>query len=342
MEYIAAVYQGNSKIDITSKQLPKVNDNDVLIKVQAATICGTDVHILHGDYDSEPPVVLGHEYSGIVVAKGESVSSINIGDLVTVEPHKYCGVCKYCRIGKEHLCLEKKAFGVHLDGGFAQYSIVPDKIVYKVPSGLTPTEAALTENIGCCLHGIDQAGINLGDDVVIIGGGFVGIVLAELSRLRGAGQVIVIEPNENRQSIIKARGFEVLNPFTSDITSKILEMTNNLGADVVIEAAGRKETAQQCFELVGRGGTILFFGVVPPNNPISITPNDIYKRELKIVGSAINPFSHHRSLQIMKSLHLRDLVTHQFPLEDIEKAIGVAASGEGIKVVIHPNGDVNE
>lgn len=342
MIHTVAEHRGDSKLYITEKKIPFLNDHDVLIKIDSATICGTDIQILKGNYHSAPPVVLGHEYSGTIEAKGPRVTSLEIGDLVTVEPHLYCGICKYCRIGKEHMCLEKKAFGVHLDGGFAQYNVVPERITYKVPAGITSTEAALTENVGCCLHGIDLANIEQGDEVVILGGGFVGIVLAELAKLRGASNVILVEPNEERQNIIRNRGFQVLNPITVNVVDTIIELTSGLGADLVIEAAGRKETAKQCFDLVGRGGTILFFGVLPPNEKIDISPNDIYKRELNVIGSAINPFSHHRSINLLKSLNLKELVTHHYPLKDINKALETVGNGLGIKVAVHPNGTYYE
>lgn len=342
MNYSVAEHRGDTKLYMSEKKLPPLNAFDVVIKVHTATICGTDINILKGNYYAEPPVVLGHEYSGIIEAKGSKVTSVEIGDLVTVEPHLYCGICKFCRIGKEHLCVEKKAFGVHIDGGFAQYNVVPEKITYKVPTGITATEAALTENIGCCLHGIEQANIKLGDDVVVLGGGFVGIVLAELAKLQGASKIIVVEPDSNRRELISNRGFQTIDPLTTDLVKTIMEQTNGLGADIVIEAAGKKETAQQCFDLIGRGGTILFFGVVPPREKIDIYPNDIYKRELKIVGSAINPFSHYRSLEILKYLNLNELVTHHFMLEEINKALEFASKGTGIKIAIHPNGDLHE
>ncbi|WP_248928917.1 zinc-dependent alcohol dehydrogenase family protein [Paenibacillus hamazuiensis] len=337
MSYLAAEYQGKQDLAIVERKFKEIKGSDVLIRIESATICGTDVHILAGEHFAKAPVVIGHEFAGYVEAIGQDVSTIQVGDLVTVEPHIFCGNCKFCRIGKEHLCLNKLAFGVHLDGGFAQYCVVPERTVYKVPQGMSADVAALTENVGCCLHGVDRLDVKQGDHAIILGGGFVGIVLAELIRLRGASKVIVSEPNQIRRDMLLRRGFITIDPLNENLVEKVSSITNGLGADIIVEAAGRPDTAKQCVDLVGRGGTIMFFGVVPPSHSIEISPNDIFKRELTILGSAINPYSHHRSLEIMDSLHLDELVTHKFPLSRIDEAFEAARKGVGIKVAIHPN-----
>lgn len=337
MGYLAAQYQGNHKLELVEKELPPLKDHDVLIKVAAATICGTDFHIIEGKFPAEPPVVIGHEFAGYVEAVGSAVESVQPGDLVTVEPHWFCGLCKYCRIGKEHLCLKKKGYGVRLDGGFAEYCVIPEKTVYKVPPGISPDVAALTENVGCCVHGIERANIRQGDHVVVLGGGFVGILMAELSRMSGASRVFIVEPNDYRRAVAAERGFETLNPLSDDIVQAIHEATNGLGVDVAIEAAGRIDTAKQTLQLVGRGGTILFFGVVPPEFTMEIAPNDIFTRELTLLGSAINPYSHHKSIEKLAGLNLEPLITHHFALTNIADAFDAARKGNCFKVALHPN-----
>ncbi|MFB9276869.1 zinc-dependent alcohol dehydrogenase family protein [Cohnella cellulosilytica] len=336
MSYLAAEFQGPNQLRLVRKPMPEVRGQDVLIRIEAGTICGTDLHIMAGHHFAEAPVVICHEFSGYVEAVGERVNTVQVGDLVTVEPHLFCGTCKYCRIGKEHLCLNKLAFGVHLDGGFAELCVVPEKTVYEVPEGMSAEVAALTENIGCCLHGVDRLEVRGGDTAVIIGGGFVGIVLAELIRRSGASRVIVAEPNEVRRSLLAKRGFIVVDPLRESLPERVRLETGELGADIVVEAAGRADTAKQCFELAGRGATIMFFGVVPPSQSIEVSPNDIFKRELKVLGSAINPYTHHRALEIMPSLELDELITHRFPLEDIAQAFETAGLGSGIKVAVRP------
>ncbi|MBS4206598.1 zinc-dependent alcohol dehydrogenase family protein [Bacillus sp. FJAT-50079] len=338
MKYLAAQYQGNQKLQLVEKEIPILGEQDVLIRIAAATICGTDFKIIEGNFPAEPPVVIGHEFSGYVEEVGSGVKSVRPNDLVTIEPHIFCGLCKYCRIGKEHLCANKKGFGVRLDGGFAEYCVIPEKTVYKIPDYMSSSVAALTENVGCCIHGIERAKIDIGDHVAILGGGFAGIVLAELARMNGAGQVYIIEPNSYRLAEAKKRGFLTIDPTIENVADNLLRATHGLGADVVIEAAGRIETARQAMQLICKGGTILFFGVVPPNEFMEFSPNDIFLKELTVLGSHINPYSHYKALEIIENLNLESLITARFNLEQIEDAFIYAKSGRGFKVAVYPHG----
>jgi L-iditol 2-dehydrogenase len=337
MKYLACDFVGNRQLELKHKELPPLKDNEVLIRIEAATICGTDLHILEGNYESQPPLVLGHEFAGYVAGMGSAVNTVTEGDLVTVEPHIYCGLCKYCRVGKEHMCSDRIAFGVHADGGFAEYCIVTDKNVYQVPEGISPSVAAVTENIGCCLHGIERAGVKQGDYVAVLGGGFVGIVMAEFARMNGAGQITIVEPNEYRRSVAAKRGFQTINPLEEDVVQKVRVSSYGLGVDVAIESAGRLETAKMAVQMVDRCGTVLFFGVVPPRLKMEIEPNEIYAKELNLIGSVRNPYNHYRSIEKLKGLNLEELVTHHFKLEDIEEAFQAAKQGAGFKVAIHPS-----
>jgi L-iditol 2-dehydrogenase len=335
---LGAIYNGGQEILIHNLPLRGLKENEVLIKINSATICGTDVLILDGKVKTNKPVVIGHEFAGYVEEVGKEVFACEEGDLVTVEPHIFCGVCKFCRIGKIQKCLNKKAFGVHLNGGFAQYVIVPQDTVYKVPNSISPEEAALTENVGCCMHGIQRAAIEMGDTVVVLGGGFVGILLAQLAKKRGASLVIVSEPHQQRRDIVQKRGADlVIDPFNDSIEEVVMDQTGGLGADLVIEAAGRRETAKQALQLVSKCGTVMFYGIVPPGEKIEIEPNIIFEHELKIIGSNINPFQHYRTVQLLPDLDLKELITHTFSLNEIMKGIAVARNGEGLKVCIKPN-----
>lgn len=333
-----AVFDGTHELKLVDVEVPKPLEDEVLIKIDSATICGTDVHILEGSFYAKKGVCIGHEFSGVVEETGENVLVCKKGDLVSVEPHIFCGICKFCRNGKVQQCLNKLAFGVHLDGGFQQYVTVPQNTVYTVPKDVTAEEAALCETVGCCLHGIEQVGIRGGDNVVILGGGTIGIILMKLCRMHGASKVIVSEPEKARRENLLRHGADyVIDPHSEDIYERVKLLTDGLGADVVIEAAGRSQTAKQTFRLAGRCGRIMFFGVVPPGEKIEVEPNDIFKRELTIVGSAINPFAHHRVIQIIKKLQLADLITQRYPLERVNEAIQAASQLKGLKICIKPN-----
>ena len=334
----SAVFTGEKQLKIIQKDKPVPSFGEVLIKIDTACICGTDVHILHGEFDAVPPVVLGHEFSGYVDEIGEGVIACSKGDLVTVEPHIFCGVCKYCRIGKIQECLNKKAFGVHLDGGFQQYVVVPQETVYRVPEGITAEQAALVEPIGCCLHGVQQVGVDAGDTVLILGGGVIGLILAKIAKTHGAANIIVSEPIKERREMMLENGVDdAVDPINEDIEQRILELTGGLLADVVIEAAGRPETAERAIRLAGRCGKILFFGVVPPQYNIKVNPNTVFKKELKIVGSAINPFVHYRVIAMLSKLDVSGLITHRFPLSAANEAMDAAKRSVGLKICIKPN-----
>lgn len=335
----AAVFDGSAQLRLTELPIQEPKADEVLIRIDSATICGTDQQILEGKFWAKPPVVLGHEFAGYVERVGASVTNCKPGDLVSVEPHVYCGCCKPCRQGKPHLCLDRLAWGINLNGGFEQYATVRMDTVYQVPAGISAEEAALGEITGCCMHGIDRVQIEMGDLVVILGGGAAGLILARLAELRGASRIIISEPNASRRDQIRAFGYpDVIDPLNEDLAAIISARTDGLGADVVIEAAGRPETAAQAIDLVCHGGRVLFFGVAAPGKTAPIEPNRIFAREITIVGSIRNPFTHHRVMQVLAQLRLKDIVTHRFPLERIEEAFDAAHRGEGLKICIKPNG----
>ena len=335
---LGAVFRGKGQLQLEEVPLREPDANEVVIAVDSATICATDIHILRGNQPADPPVILGHEFSGIVQRVGAAVRHVRPGDAVTVEPHKYCGCCKFCRTGREHMCLNKKAYGVHLDGGFAQYAVVPDFAVYRVPEGVPLEEAALCENIGCCLHGIDRLQLRGGESVVILGGGFVGMMLAQLCKLFGCGDLLVSEPQAERRKMLLEHGADVaVDPVHEDLMETVMQLTDGLGADVVIEAAGRLETAQIAHTFAGRAGKVMYYGLVPPGQTLTLEPNEIFRKELTIYGSAINPNTHQRVLALLPRLRLDGCITHRFPLTQVDQAFAAARSGQSIKVCIKPN-----
>lgn len=333
-----AIFDGTAELRIIEVPQPRPAKGEVVVRVDSATICGTDLHILAGNYTAKPMTCLGHEFAGYIEEVGEGVTIAKKGDLVTVEPHKFCGMCKYCRNGKIQQCLNKVAFGIHDHGGFQQYACLPQQNIYVVPAGISAAEAAMCETVGCCLHGVERVAVTGGDTVVILGGGVIGLLLLKLSRLYGASQVLVSEPDAERRRLLLANGADqVIDPLQEDVFERVMQATANLGADVVIEAAGRAATAAEAFRLVGRAGRILYFGIVPPGQKIEIEPNDIFFRELSIYGSTINPFAHQRVVSLLKRLDVADLVTHTFPLEQINEAMQAAREARGLKICIKPN-----
>lgn len=333
---LAAFYTGEKKLEIREAPTPEPGPGEVRVKVECATICGTDVHIVAGEYFSRPPVILGHEFSGRVDKLGEGVASAKLGDLVTVEPHKYCRVCKFCKTGREHLCLDKRAYGSYYDGGFVQYAVIPENTVYPVPDGVTPREAALAEVLACCIRGVDRSQIRQGDIVAILGCSSVGMLFVKLARRAGAARIVVSELSEERRAASLGFGADfAVHP--NDLAATLDKLTAGLGPDVVVECSGVPAVTEQAIAMAGRGANVVVFGVAPPGKKVSIEPNQIFMKELTILGSNINPFTHYRAVQMLPTLDIGDLVTHSFPLAEANDALDLATRGIGFKIAILPN-----
>jgi L-iditol 2-dehydrogenase len=334
-----ALFEKPRSLTIVSKPLRALRANEVLVNIQACGVCGTDVHIVEGSSRSTPPVVLGHEFVGLVDDVGSDVHHIGRGQQAAVDPNIACGMCYYCRRGLVHLCTNLKALGVDLDGGMAEFCIAPMQQVYALPERMKPGVSVFIEPVSCAIHGIDRANISIGDTVVILGGGTIGLLMLQLAKNAGAARTILVEPLEHKRRIATELGADiVINPKETDTKSSIMDMTE-VGADVVIECAGTVQTAQLSLELARRGGTVEFFGVCSVGEKIPIEPNQIYFKELKIVGSYVNPNTFSRSIALLDSGKVRvdNFDTTAFPLEEVHQALAFQREGKTIKSIITPN-----
>ena len=338
----SAYFLGNGTFETREEPIPSVGPSDVLVKVAACGICGTDVHIWHGDKGSAevtPPVVLGHELAGIVEAVGERVTTLRAGDHVTVDPNRYCGKCHFCQIGKKQLCENLYAVGVNRNGGFAEYCAVPEDQCFRLNEDIPLRHGAMAEPLACCLHGIDRAGIRTGDTVLIVGGGAIGLMMLQLARLRGASKVIVSEPVAMRREIALRLGADgVIDPVHEPVAQRVCELLSYPGADVVIECVGSTLAVKQAFEAAGRGTTVLLFSVPKPDTFHSLDLMDVYRKELTVVGSMINPDTHGRAAALINSGKIRfdEIITHSYPVDRLEEGIRMQMSDESIKVIIEP------
>jgi len=332
-----AEFQRPGVLNVVSKGLRALGEGEVLVKVDACGVCGTDVHIVEGTSRSAPPVVLGHEYAGTVTDAAKGVPGLVPGDRVGVDPNIACGTCYYCRRGLVHLCTGLRALGVDIDGGMAEYSIVPVQQLYRIPEGFTPEQSAFVEPVSCAIHGIDLARIMTGDSVVILGGGTIGLIMLQLARAAGASRIIVAEPLAHKRELAKELGGDtVLDP--ADLAAAVKDLTG-VGADVVIECVGSPRTAALAVDLARRGGTVEFFGVCPLGATIPLEPNAVYFKELTIVGSYVNPFTFARSIALLQSGRVRvDRFTiDTFPLDGVHDALAYQREGRTIKSIIRPN-----
>ena len=335
-------YLGNKQFEVREVPGRKTVGSEVLVKVAACGICGTDVHIYHGDKGSaevHPPVVLGHEFSGTVVETGPEVSGIRVGDHVTVDPNIYCGKCHYCKMGKKQQCTSLQAIGVTMNGGFAEYCYVPEAQCYVLDPAVPLRNGAMTEPLSCCLHGIDRAGIRLGDTVCVLGGGAIGLMMVQLAKLSGASAVILSEPVEFRRRIGLELGADyAIDPLSGPIADQIESLIHTRGTDVVIECVGSTAATAQAFEAAKDGATVLLFSVPKAGSHYSLSLEQVFQKELKIVGSRINPDTHGRAVALINSgkIVLDKLFTHSYPVERLEDAIIKQTENDSIKVLIEP------
>ena len=336
----AAVFTSVGQFEIVERETPSVPGASVLLRVEACGVCGTDAHIYRGEFPSASfPLVAGHEFAGVVEATGPGVSHLRVGDHVAVDPNLPCGSCRTCRRGLGHLCRDLVALGVNFDGGFAAFSQVPARQAYKVSRDLPLHVAAMTEPVSCCLHGIQRAGLRPGDLVVVIGAGLIGQIMLQLCQSQGAADVVVSEPEPHKREMARRLGAShVVDPLAEDLSRVVADLTGGLGADAVIECVGSQATAQSALSLVGDGGTALFFGVSPQSARLSVSPYDVYRRELTLAGSFTNPFTFGSAAALLESGRLRveALISHRLALADVVAGIELLESRRATKVVIEP------
>lgn len=337
----AAVFYKKHDMRVEEIHRKEPGPDDVLIKVQACGICGTDIHIYEGAEGSTkvtPPLVLGHEFSGVVEAAGRNITDIGIGDRVCVDPNIMCGKCYFCRKGQEHFCENHIGVGTTVDGAFAEYITICEKQVYKIPDNLTYEEVAMAEPISCCLNGIDLTGIKTGDTVLVIGGGTIGLIMLQLVVFSGAGSVILIEPVKWKRDLAGKLGADiVINPFNDNIDD-VFEDNSIRNVERVFECVGSVNTMEAALEYAGRGASVMLFGLTPPSSEIRIRPYDIFRKELKIGSSFINPYTVERSIKLLASgrVRVKDIITDEIGIDDIVKVFEDSTYRDKGKIIVKP------
>ncbi len=319
----AAVYYKKNDLRVMDIPAPEVSARDVLVKLRFCGVCGTDVHIFHGDGGAAPVpegTVIGHEMSGVVEKVGADVKTVKVGDRVTVNPNEFCGECYFCDNGMQHFCTQMKGYGTTYNGGFAEYIAVPDKLVFKLPDGLSFEAGSQAETLSCCLNGIDLCHLKAGANVFILGAGPIGLMMLQLARMDGAGKIVVSELVKEKRDLALKLGADVaFDPREEDVAQVLAREFDNV--DCVIEAAGTKITTELAIQHAGKGCTVMLFGLVAPETEITVKPFSIFQRELNITASFINPYTFSRSVRVLGSgrVKMDDIITDIVPLERINE-----------------------
>ena len=337
----SAVFYGKHDLRVEDRPMPEVGPEDVLIEVKVCAVCGTDVHIYEGDKgaaDVTPPTILGHEFSGVVAKTGEKVSGFRPGDRVCIDPNCYCGACDPCRKGLAHYCEHMIGYGTTVDGGFAQYCAVNQRQVYRLGANTTFEQGAMTEPAACCLHGIDLCNIQPGHQVVVIGGGMIGLLMVQLAKLAGAARVALLEPVESKREVGKKLGADVcLDPIHEDVPKRLKESGMDW-INTVIECAGRPETMEQAIEIAGNKAVVMMFGLTKPDQTISVKPFQIFQKELELKASYINPYTQKRALDLIDSgrLDVTSMIAEICGLDKLEAILSTPALRAKGKYLIKP------
>jgi len=339
----AAVLHDVRDIRVEEVKKPEIAEDEVLIEVKAAGICGTDLHFYKGEWKVDMPIIPGHEFSGVIAEVGENVDGFKIGEHVVAEPNITCGSCYFCLMSERNFfCENLKAVGVTVNGAFAEYLKIKGRNLYRIPENLSFEEAALIEPLACCIRGLDNVGIKAGESVLIVGAGPIGLLLMQLVRNFGASMIIQTDLEDYRlEKALELGADHVINVSKEDPIKVIKELTGGYGVDVAIEAVGSPKAITQAVEAVRKGGRVNIFGVSPQDAVWQVKPFDLYSKELTITTSYRSPYTFQRAVKMASSgrLKLKPLISHIFPLEKIAEAFEILDKklDNVMKVILKPS-----
>jgi 2-desacetyl-2-hydroxyethyl bacteriochlorophyllide A dehydrogenase len=330
----AVVIEKPNEVSVKEVADPTPAPDQALIKVEACGICGTDIHVIRGEFaPTRYPIIPGHEFCGEVVAVGGEVRNLKVGDFVAVDPSLFDGTCRQCRMGRFNLCEHWNAIGVgSANGACAELVAVPAVNAFGLPTDIPRNWGALVEPLSCAVHGLDQVGIRAADDYLIYGAGTMGLLLGQLVKDSGAERLDIVDTNPKRHALAKRLGAD-------RVAASAAELDRPQGWDVVIDATGAVPAIEDGIRRVARGGTFLMFGVANADAKATISPFRVYNDEIKIIGSMAVLHSFERALALLAKgvIDSEAMITDRFSLDDYLKAIDAFLSGRGLKVQVAPN-----
>ncbi|OGP55338.1 MAG: hypothetical protein A2162_06060 [Deltaproteobacteria bacterium RBG_13_52_11b] len=344
----ALVLQDVGKFKLESVDVPQPGDDEVLARVRAVAICGTDPKIVKGVFKGlwpkSYPAIIGHEWAGEIVQAGRSVRRVNVGDRVAGEPHKGCGYCKMCMTGRYNLCenygnLEAghRHYGFTAPGAYAQYIVCSEKTVHRIPESLTFEEATNVDTAGTALHGVKRGRIIPGEDVAVIGPGAVGLLSFQFAKALGAGRVFVIG-RKHRLQLAKQMGAIGIDYEQGDPVKQVKDQTEGKGVEVTIDCAGTVESVQQAVAMTKKGGRVVMNGFPPA--PVELPITQMVMDEKDLLGVRADPNTCEEAIALIANgaIRIKPMITHVFPLEEFEKALKIFSERlEGaVKVIVKP------
>ena len=343
----AVVLNGPNDFAPTDIPKPVIGDNDMLLEMKKAAICGTDMRILAGTKTKgvRYPSVIGHEMCGVIAEVGKNVTGFQVGDKVSIANVIPCGSCPACLAGRENACMNRKAIGYEFNGGFEEYVLIPEIAiksgnVIKLPEDVSFTAGSLIEPLSCCIRGLKNAGTGFNDTVLIVGAGPIGLMHMQLSKIAGAKQVIVSEPNKMRREVALELGADrVVDPTKENLEQIIKDATNGMGADVIVMAIGVPALVNSTLKLCKKGGTVNLFAGFAGTGECQIEVNTIHYNEINVNGSTAYKRADYleaADMVITKKINLDKIATHTFKIDEFQNAYEMCKSGKGLKVMIEP------
>jgi L-iditol 2-dehydrogenase len=344
----AAVLYEDGKIRLESIETPQPAEDEVLARVRAVAICGTDPKIIKGVFKGlwpkSYPAVIGHEWAGEIVQVGRSVKRVKVGDRVAGEPHKGCGFCKMCMTGRYNLCenygnLEAghRHYGFTAPGAYAQYISCSERTVHHIPESMSFEEATNVDTAGTALHGVKRGKILPGEDVAVIGPGAVGLLSFQFARALGAGRVFVIG-RRHRLQLAKEMGALPIDYEAGDPVKQVKDQTGGRGVDMAIDCAGTVESVQQAVAMTKRGGRAVINGFPPA--PVELPITQMVLDEKDLLGVRADPNTCEEAIPLIAngSIKIKPMISHVFPLEEFEKALKIFSERleKAVKVIIKP------
>jgi len=338
----ATIFEAPGLVTVQDRPAPVAGPGEVRLRVAATSLCASDIRVYRGEKHAQAGVIPGHEIAGIVDAVGEGVEGISEGDRVVVCPVVACGHCRFCFVGRRNRCLSRKTLGYDLDGGFAEYMLVPASLValghvLPVPAALPLDIAALTEPAACVLNSIELCEVGPGTSLAIIGAGPMGLLHLLLARAAGAAPIIVVEPLAERREIARRWAADlVIDPAAADVRAAVMGATAGYGADAVVLSVGAHEAVQPALGLVRRQGIVNLFAGFPPGRTAPFDPNLIHYSEMILSGSQnATTDQYRRTLALLGQVrHIDELVTHRFGIERAPEAYASRLAMAGLKSLV--------
>lgn len=342
----AAVFRGKNHIEVAEVERPEIADDEVLVRVGANTLCGTDLRIVRGEKTTgiRPGAIPGHEFSGHVARAGRATSGYDVGTPVGMAPLVACGHCAYCRRGMENLCPRQRMMGYQYAGGLSEYVRIPSAAVragnlVAASRERPPEQLALAEPLACCLNGQERSQVGLDDVVLVLGAGPIGLFHVQLALLRGARSVVVSEPSAPRRELATRFGAHATVDPEDDLAAAVDEATEGYGADVTMICIGVPPLVDDALRVTRPGGRVNVFAGMPKGAASTVQANLVHYKELTVTGTSACRRVHFESaFRLIESgrVEAGSMVTHRFPLTQVDKALAVSAGSEGIKVAVLP------